>query len=301
MTKILRSSIALVLAFSLVTVGCQSKKSNRQDSTLVTAYKLIDDQREDEAIFLLEQELNKTPTDSPYKIQVKMALASAYAHKAGIKVQKFGPLLEVSKNKVEFPTGLTLRNKGTTSKSEAVDIMIRSIAGLITSFRLVMDYYTAIPTVKPADERYLDYAIRILDSLGKNVTQGQAMYRAVLNVVYLKNYLAAHVFDDGLQVNLDVSTCEIDFNKLNKSLERTAKISIQIVDDLALAQPSKSKNFQSLRKQLGDSVSDLTVVTTSASLLDETSMIFAKSAIVESGLRNLLKCRSAEKSTPVSH
>jgi hypothetical protein len=285
---------ALVLLFVAVlgAGGCQPKHSNRSDSPLVTSYKLIDDKREDEAIFVLNQELAKNPGDTAYAISLKVAMASAYAHKAGFKVQKFAALLNVSKKGVEFSIKPAVHTSGTTTKEEAVDDMIHAIGTLISSFNVIMDYYTAIPTIKLEDERYLDYAIRILDDLGDKLSPGQSLYRAVLKVVYLKNYLATHVLGDETQINLDPRSCSIDFKKLDTSLSKTAKVSIAILDDISKAQPSKAESFAKLRKQLAASSTDLTVVVTSASLLDETSMEFTKSAIVQAGLRNLLQCRA---------
>jgi hypothetical protein len=285
-------ALVLLLVAVLSAGGCAPKHANRSDSPLVTSYKLIDDKREDEAIFLLNQEIAKNPGDTPYAISLKVAMASAYAHKAGFKVQKFAALLNVSKKGVEFSIKPAVHTSGTSSKEEAVDDMIHAVGTLLASFNVIMDYYTAIPTVKPEDERYLDYAIRILDDIGDKLTPGQSLYRAVLKVVYLKNYLAAHVFADETQINLNLSSCNIDFKKLDKSLSKTAKVSIAILDDITKAQPSKAESFAKLRKQLAASSSDLTLVVTSASLLDETSKDFTKRAIVQAGLRNLLQCRA---------
>lgn len=296
---ILHKSIAAILILALFT-GCQKKNNEHSDSALVTAYKLIDDKREDEAIYLLEQELARAKSDSAYAITVQVAMASAYAHKAGFKVQKFASLLSVSKSKLDFSVKPAVRNNGKTAKAEAVDVMIRSVGILISSFRVIMDYYTAIPTVKPEDEVYLNYAIRIMDNLGDRLTPGQSLYRAILKVVFLKNYLAAHVFDDGLAVNLDIQACDVDFKKIKESLEKTTQVSISIIDDIAKAQPSKAEGMSHLRKQLGNSLTDLTLVASSASLLDETSMMFTKNAIAEAGLRNLLKCHARGVPLPVS-
>jgi hypothetical protein len=70
--------------------GCGKKTNkNEQDEVVLKSYRLIDSDRADEAIELLENHLSKDSTNNTYK----SVLASAYAHKGGVKIQKFIPIV----------------------------------------------------------------------------------------------------------------------------------------------------------------------------------------------------------------
>lgn len=285
-------SVVLLFAFPLL--GCQPSRKSSSETPLVKAYKLIDHQHEDDAIVILEQEISRTPDETAEKTDLQVALASAYAHKAGFRAQRLGGILALGKHKISFDQKFSTDRPGQSSVQK-VDFLLNGISGLMGGVQGVMAYFNAVPEIQSKDEKYLDYSMRILDSLEyKYMTEGEAVFRAVIRAIYLKNYLAAHVFYEGPSAEYDVSTCQINFAQLTQATARTTHVGLSILEDLAFATPKKAKDFEKLRKQLVSSAADLTTVTTSVSLLDEASMLIAKRAVVESGLRNLLTCRSDE-------
>jgi hypothetical protein len=289
--------ISLVL---LASSACQ-KKRRAEDSALVTAYKLIDAQRTDEAIQLLEAETGKMkPGDMDYA-RYRVALASAYAHKAGIKVQRFGKLLQIGKIKLDFK--LKVSDKATNS-TEAVDNFLVSLSKMLKGLSGISAVYTSVPTLNSTEERYLVYAIRILDGIDdKELRQGDYVYRAVLRAIYLKHYISTHLFEETADDLVSVRTCKVDFNRFSTAVLAVAKVGIAIFDDLSFAQPKKAKQFQQSRQQLANVASDLTTISTFASLLDDASLMMAKNTFVQTGLRKLLKCADDQEpviSSPVS-
>ncbi len=234
-------SALLILVFSL---GCQKRRQSNEERTLVNAYKLIDAQRTDEAITLLELELERMDPRAPQFITYKMALGSAYAHKAGVKVQRFSKMLKIGKIDIKFNNTIKVDDKK-VSKPEAVDNFLKSFAKLIVDISKLTGVYTAIPTVHPDDEKYLVYSLSIMDSLPpERITPGDSLYRAVIRVIYLKHYLATRIFDDGVPVELEVESCQVNFDRINESLQRLTKTSELILTDLMQAQPKKAKSFK---------------------------------------------------------
>jgi hypothetical protein len=292
--------LILISLVFLASSACQ-KKRRAEDSALVSAYKLIDAQRTDEAIQLLEAESGKMkPGDVDYA-RTRVALASAYAHKAGIKVQRFSKLLQIGKIKIKFKQKIS--NKAVTG-AEAVDNFLVSLSGMLKGLAGISAVYTSIPTLNSTEERYLIYAIRILDGLDdKELRQGDYVYRAVLRAIYLKHYISTHLFEETTGDVVSVRTCKVDFNRFSTAVLAVAKVGIAIFDDLSFAQPKKAKEFQQSRQQLANVASDLTAISTFASLLDDASLMMAKNTFVQTGLRRLLKCADDQEpviSSPVS-
>lgn len=287
-------SLVLISLVVLATSACQ-KKRRAEDSALVTAYKLIDAQRTDEAIQLLEAEtVRMRPGDRDYG-RNRVALASAYAHKAGIKVQRFSKLLQVGKIKLKLKQKISDKAR---NGSEAVDNFLVSLSGMLKALAGISTVYSSIPTLNADEERYLVYAVRILDGIDANdLRQGDYVYRAVLRAIYLKHYISTRLFEETTGDLVSVRTCRVDFNRFSTAVLAVSRVGIAIFDDLSFAQPKKAKEFQRSRQQLANVASDLTTISTFASLLDDASLMMAKNTFVQTGLRKLLKC--AEDQEPV--
>jgi hypothetical protein len=127
--------------------------------------------------------------------------------------------------------------------------------------------------------------------------QGDYVYRAILRGIYLKQYIATHLFEETTGEIVSVRTCKVDFNRFSTAVLAVARVGIAIFDDLSFAQPKKAKQFQQSRQQIANVASDLTAISTFASLLDDASLMMAKNTFVQTGLRKLLKC--AEDQEPV--
>jgi hypothetical protein len=282
--------ITAVIVFAL-SVSCNKREQSREESSLVAAYKMIDAQRTDEAIQLLEAELATLDPASPYYSKVKVALGSAYAHKAGIKVQKFSKLLKVGKIDTKFKDARKTDTKKKPTRAESADLYLKSVARMITGISNVAGAYTAIPNIKPEDEKYLIYSLKILDSVKiEQLTQGDALYRAVIRIIYLKHYMSSRVFEDATAVDIDSKTCEVNFDKISNTLHKLAGTGILIFDDLAHSAPKKAKKYKESRDDLLQAASDLTIISTFASVIDDATLALSKQALVETGLRKLLKC-----------
>ncbi len=87
-----RLACIFVCALSIfLNTGCG--RHHTAESTKVRAYRLIDAQRTDEAIALIEMALDKDPGNYEYKV----VLASAYAHKAGFRIQRLISVMDHAK------------------------------------------------------------------------------------------------------------------------------------------------------------------------------------------------------------
>jgi hypothetical protein len=295
--------ILLLAALVAAAGACARKEAKPQEDKLVTAYKLIDAQRDDEAILLLENEIAKTQVDSPYRRKLTVVLASAYAHKAGFRVQNFVKVMQVSKdNKIDFEAARTAFKSvdKAKQKTEAFDLFLGAIGVFFRNINAVTAVYAAIPTIKPEHEQYLKFALDLLDSLGdKNISQGDAMYRAVVRVIYIKNYLAVHAGEVS-DSDIAVDNCQIDMAKITDKLTTLKTLGVATYTDLSLANPSKAKGYRSSSEKFANSMSSLTQVNNLASMLDYASATVIKQTLVQNGLSDLLKCPTSAQASALS-
>lgn len=159
--KMLMIGSALLATLGLF--GCSGKKSH-SESNLTFAYRLIDAHKDDEAIAYLE---GQCPDDSD-DVSCRVALASAFAHKADIKIQRFVPIITTTKNigslNLEFDS-----SQVDGEVSAKIDGSASHVASLLGKFAGILNVYTVIPTIKDEDAPFLEQAIRIMETLPRRV------------------------------------------------------------------------------------------------------------------------------------
>jgi hypothetical protein len=296
-TALLIGMLSAVLALS----GCGRGQGDKSDDKVVTAYKLIDAGRDEEAVAMLEDELTRLPGKGAEHNRLTVVLASAYAHRAGFKVQRLAKVFAAGKNKVKFDVGLKLDNNPKFTKEESVDRFLAGVSVFFASIANLNGYYTAVPNIRPDKVKYLEFAVRLLDSIdNEEIEQGDALYRAVLKTVYLKYYIANNVVGIKQVADINLASCSVDFDKTAVALKEIGRILIDVLGDLGRAQPSKSPDYVKQQYKVSAAVGDLTSISTSVSLVDEVTMRTVKRTLVQTGLQNLLKCTATGGSTTVS-
>lgn len=291
-------------AFALATVlavGCGRNHRDQGRDPVLDAYKLIDADRDDEAILLLEGELSRMsfqPDHAGERNRLIVVLASAYAHKAGVKVQRFVKILNAGKLSVKFD--LKAKVDGKMGRVEAFDGFLGVFGGYLRSLANTTAIYTAVPTVSEEQEKPLEHALGLLDGLdAENLRPSEALYRVVIRVVYLKRYLATRVFSDQtVGPEFEAATCSINFEKISLAVAESGRLMVKMLNDMAIAQPKKAKDFERQRIRVTQVVADLTRMTTSVSLVDELSSRVAKRTLAQAGLQKLLKCGSEVDGEP---
>ncbi len=283
--NLLKVTLVLSLAFSAL-FGCGTKSESQQNDNVLKAYRLIDEQRTDEAIELLETSLTQDPSNTEYK----KVLASAYAHKAGIKIQKLVPALNQS-DKLKKLNDKLPELASSQSTTEKVNAGALNIALLLTRFAGFFEAYASVPMVDNSQAAYLTHAIYLLNDIGSQIKQEDVLYRAVLEIVLFK-----HILSDGLigefiaPKTKDEQTCRIDLGNVNDTIVRLGKLMIDVYNDIGFANPKQAGDMKKMAEQTSDSISNITIATTTVTVLDEAATLFLKQAALQNGFGKIIKC-----------
>ncbi len=282
----IKFSVLLLLVLALL-ASC-AKQDSVQEAPLTRAYRLIDAQRDDEAIAYLEELIK----DDPESNDNKVALASAYAHKAKIKVQKFAGILVDSKKMSDISDtfAATDPSKEMTFK---VDDFANNLATLLLKYNKMLTVYAEIPSVADADEIYLEEAIFIMEAIEKP-RQADGFYRSVLRAIQFKHLLATDLIGSISDTHQAGAGCSLDLTVMNTSVIMLAHLLMNIYDDMAIATPSKAKDLTSQKSKIADKTFSLTLIVTGMSVADEASNLFIKHMVIEEGFGKLLKCTDGD-------
>lgn len=287
---ILKISFLSLLFFSLsqLNLGCGKKADNKKDEPFLKAYRLIDEQRTDEAIELLEDLLSKEPKN----IQAKSVLASAYAHKSGVKIQKLIPVLNQTE-KLKQLDEKTSDSALNLEKNERVNASAIQISNFFSRYSSIIETYALVPLVNKEQSIYLQHAIYLLNSIGNEIHSEDVLYRAILEIILFK-----YVISDGLigefiePQNKTLESCKIDLSTVSNSIIKGGKLLIDIFNDFGFANPKQSAEMRALSDKTAESISNLTLAVTAVAIADEASNIFLKNEAIQHGFGKAIKCGS---------
>lgn len=252
------------IVFVLLSCSKKTKYQNQSD-VLVESYRLIDEQRTDEAIQLLENALKQ---DGQNK-ELKVALASAFAHKAGFKVQKLVTAIkqieklskvekEEKKNKQKREEQERARKEsgGDSNNDKKIDENAFEVAFLLQKYTIFLETFASIPSVSNEQSKMLLHAVSIMNELGTNIEQKHAVYRAILNILIVKYYMTDGLVNDPeLSLIKNKETCEIDTQNLSLYFRELGQIIIDIHYDFAIAQPNHADGLKNNAKSIANSLS----------------------------------------------
>ena len=284
----MRGLLALLMIALLAFATACAPKKKTEEKPLVKAYRLIDDQRTEEAIAYLEELLAKEPDNADYKV----ALASAYAHKAGIRVQTLAPVITAAKNANDLGEKLMagLNALGPSDK-KTIGNYIGDLIEANHRILAVVGLIKAIPDVDGTGIQYIHQGLTLLDEIEK-IRPADAIYRAVLRIVELKHDLVSNGFTDTKAVNALDATCAFDPTELRKVIARQSQLISKIVGDVAIAQPSEAKRLSEVQTKLVEQATELTSRLASTNLTngDDPATVEIKRAMLNHGFGRLLKC-----------
>jgi hypothetical protein len=219
---------------SLITFGCQplagrasSGPMDRQGAVL-ESYRLIDLGRQDEAVAMLESRLNENPND----LELRMAAASAFASKAGVKAADFVPVIVKA---VDFSKSHRLRKESLAaaaaasaaaaviaatagdqnpqasqsksnneSKTAAAKAAFDSVVYYTQMMKLMAEVFKGLPSVSRENEGLMLEALRHTTAIEPQLRLADYRYRVVLRVILLKTYLLT--FGHDLEKIVEVET-----------------------------------------------------------------------------------------------
>jgi hypothetical protein len=277
--------LSLSLSSSLLT-GCGATPKDEKEETVISAYRLIDEQRTDEAVALLESALEKDPKNYEYK----SVLASAYAHKSGIKIQKLVAAINASDKLKSFNDPLAGAKPDQTNDNR-VDTSANSTITLLSRFSDVLKTYSTIPVVDATQAIYLKQGIYILNDLGSEIKPEDALYRAVLEIVLFKHILANQLIGEFIEpATKDKKSCIVDFSTLNSAIVDLGKLLIDIYNDAGIINPKQAATSKELAEQVKDAILNISTVTTAVTVADETVNVLLKQAAIQNGFGKIIKC-----------
>lgn len=259
--------LAIAFLFSACTPSAKEAQSET-DQVKIRAYRLIDSQRADEAILVLEKQLEITPNST----ELKTVLASAYAHSAGVRMHQFLAVLSRFQNKSNEISSLkvsTSKKQLATEQRESEESLEKTLK-ILSQTQAIIQALNDLPTLSSADEVKLQYAIQILSELSVNISQEDALYRGLLRLVLVKSSLQRLT-----QTKMKVSqatdgTCEIDTAEVSDNMNDFVVHMILLYQDLGLGQPKMKEHYLGLQQDLEVTNStiqnNLTAVTSTSAL-----------------------------------
>lgn len=237
----------VLLAFMLMLMGCQSKNSQQQDESVVLhSYRLIDENRTDEAIVLLTDEINKLSkntseaNNSAEMIELKITLASAYAKKAGLTVREMAKAIKQSQQIANINTMTTTSTSAEYAKNEKI---LHDFSELLLTYFKSFQIISVIPKIEPAKIVYLSQAVKIISSIS-DLSPADLIYSAVLKVVLVRTLLESNEIKQIIPViTKENNECVAKVGEFRDYLVRASKILISGLEDLTKALPDKKDEY----------------------------------------------------------
>ena len=149
----------LILVFLIY--GCSQSKPKSEESTLLRSYRLIDSDKEDEAIGLLSHELQVRDSQaaegtdqSSEATQLRVTLASAYAKKAGLTIREIARAYDMARSLASFKI-----DKQSVVNPTENDQKVADLSNLVLQEIRLIQTITIIPKVEQDQQLYLYQSI----------------------------------------------------------------------------------------------------------------------------------------------
>lgn len=251
-------NVALGALLSLLLFsGCQKDRTEATRDPLDENYKLIDKGDYSQAIQKL-QELSV----KDLRPQVRVALASAYAARGGVRVEQYwgfvvgfkAPLVSADSLKMTSSVE-SLQRIAKQAKGDLDPRDMKALGGLVNALA-VWDHYKervdSIPVVQ--GQALLDLKVAV-DTLSTVNTPGGRLYRAILNLILFKSYVtaSANFWEDFNKIIEQLTEgklealCQFNFDQLQKWLTPISYHLSETLGDLAIAFPDERQELLEAR------------------------------------------------------
>ena len=275
------STLFLVFSLLLTLGACSPQKDSAAvNDPLESSYRLMDQGKTNEALEKLEDLLKR---DS--RPEIREALASAYAERAGIRISQF---LDVA---ASFQSGVANSNEGPlpqtrdriysdspfgqmlarlqTSPEFANNSELRKMIMKLLEFDLWMQKLSALPVVQANQITDLNRAIKVLE----NARPGGRLYRALLGLVVYKSDFVLGFSGwpqlEGILKQIDFENLTADSN-MNLVCQQEFKVfstwlgglvtKLKVVaEDLSKATPSRKTELDEAIKKISETSRQLRV------------------------------------------
>ena len=285
--------ICLIIYFGIATLGCSQKKAEQKENVQLSAYRLIDENRSDEAISLLTGEIETRDSSSPTGFasdsetkDLRVTLASAYARKAGISIFEIARSFDLIKSLDSTPrlqlselSGLG----GPTSQLEKQTVLVQDF---VSNKIKILETLAVLPRVSLDKLDYLIYGVRVLQGV-PNLNSSDLIYKSILNIVIARTYLdteVTHKMTGGLVVQRN-SICYYNFTGLYVHFLRVVEIILTTVQDLNVALPERRPEIARISDDLIKLNSNMNVWQSNLDLTQEITQASLESFSTALGFR----------------
>jgi|GEM_PF-4274291 len=282
----MHSSAWLWLLLTVVALGgsvsCDRSPNGPTESVSVRSSRLIDEQRTEEAIQLLEPHVRANPED----IDAAVSLSAAYAHKAGFQFRSFygmlNQILEHSKRIKTEPTPATAGSASTAERAIATwTYHSGRMFGLIRIFE-------AIPSLTKSNIEFVRHGVQILSSKEQLLRPKDRAFRVLLRAVIIK-HLLTQIAEPHAPVaspkkegqNPSQKICFVDFRAVDKYINTPGGELISLFADMAWIQPKGKEAFARTVSEIRNSVSNINVFLTAVSLVNDATLLYLKNSVVD--------------------
>lgn len=239
--------MSLVVGFS----GCSNSKddSSSSQNKIEQANERIDQGRYDDAIAIL-QELRNTDS-SP---RVAMVLASAYAARAGVKVEKYWgfvvgykPLMNTGASKDEFAKPFL---DPTLLPSSAPKEAREFLSGLNDNMRELMKWQARVSEIPYIERKQRDDLQEAANVLEGADTPGAHMYRALLETILLRSGLDDTSAIAAKLIPKKLNLCSKQAKDLLEWVAYCRAVLINALNDAIVAYPDNQKDLARVLEQV---------------------------------------------------
>ena len=259
------------------------------DEVVLESYRLIDRDRSTEAVNLLESAVSVKPTD----IKLRSTLASAYAHKADVKVQNLFPvfkkIIQSIKEAKEAKESLSSPELKKSDESNSVlDHRLEVVAELSRKVSAGVDVFLDLPVIDAQGVVLLNEAVSQFDGLESEMAKGDFSYRALLRGLLIRGEMTT-----GVKASLsrdEKGQCVLDLDKLQKSLLRSNRLAAGLMMDISAIDKSAAQSWIDRARKLSDTVEVLTISSSALIVVDEALIGTSRKQIFGPLLGDLVRC-----------
>lgn len=228
----LMKTFAFLLSIALVfftQTGCQKEEPTTREDVLSEGFTMMDQGRYDEAISYFEDVL---AFDQHY--HVKIALASAYAGRAGIKIEQiysFAVVKDIPAPKIEIE-GLALDKQTTTT---------------LESLAKYREHWNKVPDVQGKSRSDIITALKTLED---EKEPGVRLYAAILRIVNLKSSIHQGLENFKIRTTTKKKICSQDLKPYMAWSEKVFEGLSLLALDLEGAFPQQKQSYQDIREKI---------------------------------------------------
>lgn len=235
--------MTLILFFVLAALGCQPKNSPPESKDLIERARLqIGRGQYQHAIDSLNERLLSNPADD----EARVTLASAYVHRAGVRIQDYFVLETMFREKtrenfqaIDLAFLNKVKFKSNTALARIFDFL-KLLNQIVRSSTEISEKFNAIPDLSEPGAQDVKIALDQLELLQKP-KDGMVLFRGAVKLMNFKhNWTTGKFIEFG-----DSRLCRSLLQDLVRGLGRLRVSTVSMIEDVAVGFPKSQPEFKS--------------------------------------------------------